>query len=84
MKFNIKSFGLTCGIIWGLSVLLSTFWILIIGASGKTLGKLSKFYIGYSVSWGGAFVGLIWGFVDGLIIGAIFAWLYNKLSVGKE
>ncbi len=84
MKFNIKAFGLTSGIVWGLSVFLATFWILIMGASGKTLGKLSKFYIGYSVSWGGAFVGLIWGFVDGLIVGAIFAWLYNKLSVGKE
>ena len=84
MKFNIKAFSLTCGIIWGLSVLLSTFWILITGASGKTLGKLGKFYMGYSVSWGGAFVGLIWGFVDGLIVGAIFALLYNKLSVGKE
>jgi len=33
---------------------------------------------------GGAFVGLIWGFVDGLIVGAIFAWLYNKISVSKE
>jgi len=84
MKFNIKAFSLTSGIVWGLSVFLSTFWILIMGASGKTLGKLSKFYIGYSVSWGGAFVGLVWGFVDGLIVGAIFALLYNKLSVGKE
>ena len=83
MKFNIKSFGLTCGIIWGLTILLSTFWMLITQASGKTFGKLSKFYLGYSVSWGGAFIGMLWGFVDGLIIGAIFAWLYNKLSAEK-
>lgn len=84
MKFNIKAFSLACGIVWGVCVLLSTFWFVITGASGTTLGKLSKFYIGYSVSWGGAFVGLIWGFVDGLIVGAIFAWLYNKLSGAKE
>jgi hypothetical protein len=83
MKFNIKSFSLTCGIIWGLTILLSTWWILITGASGKTFGKLSKFYLGFSVSWGGAFIGLIWGFVDGLILGAVFAWLYNKLSAEK-
>lgn len=83
MKFNIKSFGLTCGIIWGLTILISTVWILISGVGGKTLGKLSKFYFGYSISWGGAFVGMIWGFVDGLIVGAIFAWLYNKLAAEK-
>jgi len=83
MKFNIKSFGLTCGIIWGLTILISTIWILISGVGGETLGKLSKFYFGYSISWGGAFIGLIWGFVDGLIVGAIFAWLYNKLSAEK-
>ena len=83
MKFNIKSFGLTCGIIWGLTIFISTIWILISGVGGKTLGKLSKFYFGFSISWGGAFIGLIWGFVDGLIVGAIFAWLYNKLSAEK-
>ena len=84
MKLSIKAFSLSCGIVWGVTVLLSTFWILIIGAAGKTLGMLAKFYIGYSVSWGGAFIGLIWGFVDGLIVGAIFALLYNKLSGAKE
>ncbi|UCH65754.1 MAG: bacteriophage holin [Ignavibacterium sp.] len=83
MKLNIKSFSLTCGIIWGLAVLLSTWWMLLTNASGKTFGKLSKFYLGFSVSWGGSFVGLIWGFVDGLIIGAVFAWLYNKLLAEK-
>ncbi len=83
MKFNVKSFSLTCGIVWGLTILLSTFWMVITGASGKTLGKLSKFYLGFSVSWGGAFIGMVWGFVDGLIVGALFAWLYNKLSAEK-
>ena len=83
MKFNIKSFSLTCGIVWGLTILLSTIWMVIAGASGKTFGKLSKFYLGFSVSWGGAFIGMVWGFVDGLIVGALFAWLYNKLSAEK-
>ena len=83
MKFNVKSFSLTCGILWGLTILLSTFWILITGASGTTFSKLSKFYFGFSVSLGGAFIGMVWGFVDGLIVGALFAWLYNKLSAEK-
>jgi hypothetical protein len=80
MKLNIKAFGLTCGILWGLLVLLSTYWIIVTGSAGNTLALLHKFYFGYSVSWLGGIIGLIWGFVDGLICGAIFAWLYNKLS----
>ena len=80
MKLNIKAFGLTCGILWGLLVLLSTYWIIVTGSAGNTLALLQKFYFGYSVSWLGGIIGLIWGFVDGLICGAIFAWLYNKLS----
>jgi len=84
MKLNIKAFGLTCGILWGLTILLLTFWIVITGSGGSTLGLLHKFYFGYSVSWLGGIVGLIWGFVDGFICGAIFAWLYNKLAAEKE
>ena len=84
MKLNIKAFGLTCGILWGLAVLLSTYWIIIIGSPGSTLALIQKFYFGYSVSWLGGIVGLIWGFVDGFICGAIFAWLYNKLVAEKE
>ncbi len=64
MKLSIKAFGLTCGILWGLAVLLVTIWITITSSGGSTLGLLHKFYFGYSVSWLGGIVGLIWGFVD--------------------
>jgi hypothetical protein len=84
MKLNIKAFGLTCGILWGLAVLLSTYWIIISCSPGNTLALLNKFYFGYSVSWLGGIIGLIWGFVDGFIGGALFAWLYNKLAANKE
>ena len=84
MNLNIKAFGLTCGILWGLTILITTYWVLIGNSGGTTLALLHKFYFGYSVSWLGGIIGLIWGFVDGLICGAIFAWLYNKLSGKKE
>lgn len=84
MKLSIKALALTSGILWGLAVFLVTIWITVTESGGTTLGKLHKFYFGYSVSWGGAFIGLLWGFVDGLICGAIFAWLYNILAKNKE
>jgi hypothetical protein len=84
MKFNIKAFALTCGILWGLAVMLATWWLLIFDSAGQTISKLGVFYIGYTYSWFGGVIGLIWGFVDGLISGAIFAWLYNLLAGSKS
>jgi hypothetical protein len=77
MKLNAKSLALTCGILWGFAVFFATIWLLIIGASGKTISLLGAFYFGYQFSIAGAFVGLIWGFVDGVIGGFLFAYIYN-------
>ena len=83
MNLNTKAFALTSGIIWGLVVFVATIWLIIAGTQGHTIQLLRHIYIGYSFSIVGAFIGLIWGFVDGLIIGYVFAWLYNLL-VPKE
>jgi len=80
MKFNIKAFALTCGILWGFSVFIVTLWLLGFGYHGYLISNLNHFYFGYSFSVVGAFVGLIWGFIDGSICGALFAWLYNRLA----
>jgi ammonia channel protein AmtB len=37
-------------------------------------------YLGFTVSPAGSFIGFVWAFVDGLIGGAIFSWLYNLIS----
>ncbi len=80
MKINIKALALSIGIVWGLAVFLLTVWFLIMGYSGDLLAKLGSVYLGYSVSWLGAFIGLIYGFVDGLIGGALLGFLYNKFA----
>ena len=80
MKLNIKALGLAGGIVWGLSIFLLTWWFLIIGKPGTTLERLDAVYLGYSVTWYGSFIGLVWGFIDAFIVCAAFAWLYNKFS----
>ena len=40
---------------------------------------LGRVYRGYNISAVGSVIGLVWAFIDGLIGGAIFAWLYNCL-----
>ncbi len=83
MKLKPLAFALTGGIIWGVAVMLGTWWLLIIGSSGSTIGTLANFYFGYSFSILGGLIGLVWGFVDGFVVGLVFAWLYN-LFVGDE
>ena len=85
MKLNVKAFSLACAILWGLALLLLTWWLILLGPAtiqGDTTA-IGSIYLGYCVSPLGSIIGLVWGFVDGLIAGAIFAWLYNKL-VGKK
>jgi hypothetical protein len=80
MRLNVKAFALAGGILWGASVCLATLWLLAFGYQGEMIQLLDHFYIGYTYSVTGAFVGLLWGFIDGLIGGALFAWLYNRLT----
>lgn len=80
MKLNVRALALAAGIVWGLVIFLLTYWFLIFGYEGIMLEQISRVYLGYSVTWYGAFIGLIWGFVDGLIGGALLAWLYNRFT----
>jgi len=79
MKLNIKSFALSCGILWGFGFFAATIWLMMVGAEGKYIELFGDFYYGYSFSIGGAFIGLVWGFIDGLIGGTLFSLLYNFL-----
>jgi hypothetical protein len=80
MKLSIKAFAMTCAFVAGVGIFLVTWWmILFAGASGRPT-IIQDFYLGYSVTPIGSLVGLAWGFADGLIGGAIFAWLYNLLA----
>jgi hypothetical protein len=80
MKLNIKAFALTCGLIWGLGLFCLTWWVIMFDGSSSDPTLIGKLYRGYTISPMGSVIGLVWGFFDALIGGAIFAWLYNKLA----
>ncbi len=80
MKLNVKAFALTCGLIWGLGLLFITWWIILFEGSTYQVSFIGRVYRGYNISFIGSLFGFIWGFFDGLIGGAIFAWLYNFFS----
>jgi len=83
MKFNIKAMALACGIFWGISMFMLTWWLIMVEGVGSGF-FISRFYVGYGISPMGSVVGLAYGFVDGSISGAIFAWLYNLIAAKMQ
>lgn len=80
MKLNVKAFALTCGLIWGFGLFFITLWIILFDGASCNVTFIGKLYRGYNISLVGSLIGLVWAFFDGVIGGAIFAWLYNLLS----
>ena len=78
MKLRVRAFGLAVGIVWGLGIFVATIWAVLKG-TGNTLILLIAYYPGYSITYGGALVGLFWGFINGIICGSLISWLYNML-----
>ncbi len=80
IMLNAKNFGLACGIIWSVLVLIMGWAAAWIGWTDAMVEIFASIYIGYSASFLGAIIGAIWAFFDGFIGGYIFVWLYNKLN----
>jgi len=86
MKLDVRAFALACGLIWGLGLFFLTWWIIAFegqadpGAAPPFIGLV---YRGYELTTVGSLIGLVWAFFDGLIGGAILAWLYNRLASRK-
>lgn len=80
MKLNTKAFALACGLVWGIGLMLITWWIMLIDGATGEITFIGKVYRGYSISLGGSFMGLVWGLIDGAIGGAILAGVYNYFA----
>lgn len=80
MKLNVKGFALSLGLFWGFGLLFITWWIIFFEGASGNITLIGKIYRGYNLSLTGSLIGFLWALIDGLIGGAIFAWLYNTLS----
>lgn len=86
MRFCVRTFALTCGILWAVAFLLmglaNQIWP---GYGADALALMDAVYPGYAPGgFGSVIVGTLYALVDGLIAGAIFAWLYNRLLGQKK
>jgi hypothetical protein len=74
--------AIVCGGLGAVALFVATAWLLIRGGEtvGPHLGLLGNYLPGYSVTWTGAAVGLLWGLLIGGLIGWATAWIYNLVA----
>ena len=83
MKFSVKGLALASGILWGVAMLGMGLVNLVWGSYGQQfLQTMSSVYPGYHATRSvvEVIVGTLYGVVDGVIGGAVFAWLYNQFA----
>ena len=83
MRLSIKGLALASGILWGMAMLGMGLANLIWANYGQQfLQMMASAYPGYHAtrSIAEVIVGTLYGFVDGFIAGAVFAWLYNQFA----
>jgi len=84
MKLNVKAFAFTCALVWGLGVFALAWWVIAFDGTGGTVPLLGLMYRGFTFTPMGSVIGLLWALPDGLLLGALVAWLYNRLGAATS
>ena len=72
-----RAFGVATGLAAGLAIFGVTMLEMLRTKDRSPLSLLSEYYAGYTVSLEGAFIGLLWGFATGFIMGWFVAFCRN-------
>ncbi len=80
MRLNVRAFGITCSLVWGIGLFCLTWWVIAFEGATGDMTWIGHFYRGYRISPAGSVLGLLWGLADGFAGGVVFAWLYNTLA----
>ncbi|MGO9323498.1 MAG: hypothetical protein ACLP07_02970 [Terracidiphilus sp.] len=83
MKFNVKALALGCAILWGGAVLA----VLLVNLGCTSYAQnflelMASIYPGYHANHSvvQVLIGTLYATADGLIGGAAFGWLYNRIA----
>jgi hypothetical protein len=79
MKLNVKAFALAVGITWGINWFGLTWFMMALDGMTGEITLIGRIYRGFSLSPVGSLYALVWGFMDGFLLGLVIAWIYNKL-----
>ncbi len=70
-------FGLICGV--GLFAMTAILLIEQGPNTGAHLQLLGNYFLGYTVTWTGAFIGFVWAFLTGALVGWSIGIVYNRV-----
>lgn len=78
--------ALVSAFLGGVGLFTMTVWLLIRGGPrvGEHLGLLSNYFFGYSVTWTGSVVGLLYGILVGGVVGWVIGAVYNGVVGLRE
>lgn len=73
--------ALVFALLGGTGLSLATAWLLLRGGEnvGQHLALLRNYLPGYTVTWPGALLGLLYGAAIGGLVGWTTAWIYNRV-----
>ena len=79
IRISRNVLGLTLGMLFAFGLFLATNILVLKGGPeiGAHLQLLNQFFPGYRVTFGGSFLGLVYGFAVGYVSGWVIATVYN-------
>ena len=80
-EIDVKRFAVAAGCTLALALFSLAAFTTLYNIGAGFVQVLATVFQGYGPTPVGAGIGVIWGMIDGIIGGALFAWVYNNASV---
>ena len=83
MKLSVRGLALASGIVWGgMFLIVALFNLSSAGYAAHILDFASSIYPGYGgpAGFGSVLIVSLYGLLDGVVCGAVFAWIYNRFA----
>lgn len=77
-KLDTLSFGIALSLTWGTLITVLGLFSTLTGQATEVVNAIETLYIGYEPTLTGTLIGTTWALIDGLIVGLLFATIYNK------
>lgn len=77
MELDVKAFTLASGTVSGIVSLVIALFVVLTGRRLQFMEIIAPFHPGYTPTVLGAVISAIWMLIYGLIVGALFAFVYN-------
>lgn len=80
-RLDVIALGISLGTLFALAIFLATNLLVLKGGDeiGPNLALLGQYFIGYDVTFGGSFIGSVYGLISGATLGFLIAFLRNAV-----